>query len=75
MKTFLIKKTVELYFEFNKENWDISTAETMAKYVDDSEAYHSTVFYSVSEIEEESEDYDEFGVNLKNTFNTETIRG
>ena len=24
---------------------------------------------------DDSEDYDEFGVNLKNTFNTETIRG
>lgn len=52
MKTFIIKKTVELYFEFNKENWDISTAETIAKYVDDSEAYHSTVFYSVTEVKE-----------------------
>jgi len=72
MKTFIIKKTVELYFEFNKENWTKETAETIAKYVDDSEAYHSTVFYSVSEIEEESEDYDEFGVNLKNSFNTQS---
>ena len=46
MKTFIIKKTVELYFEFNKENWDISTAETIAKYVDKAvyESSHWTAY-------------------------------
>jgi len=72
MTTFIIKKTIELYFEIEADNWTKEAAESTAPYIDDSEAYHSIVYYSVSEIEEESEDYDEFGVNLKNTFNTES---
>lgn len=52
MTTFIIKKTIELAFEINADNWTIEQAECIGKYLDDSEAYHSIVYYSAVEIKE-----------------------
>jgi hypothetical protein len=52
MKTFIIKKTIELYFEINPDNWTKEQAESIAPYIDDVDAYHSITYYSALEVKE-----------------------
>jgi len=52
MTTFIIKKTIELYFEIEADNWTKEAAESIGPYIDDSESYHSIVYYSALKVKE-----------------------
>jgi hypothetical protein len=52
MTTFIIKKTIEMAFQIEADNWTIEDAENIGKYIDDSDAYHSIVYYSAIEIKD-----------------------